>query len=330
MKLFLGWAAVGLSVIISGFWAVWGAVENFHEGWYYRSVFRNLGMMFVQYASPMLVLAGLAVIAVTWPAVGFILYVLLGLGFSAFMLHALRVRAFANQITVSARSITGSLYLLLPLVGTGVLFFFGRPQPRWLAYTLAAGVPVVVFIAVSILHALRVAKRTDDGILGARLVQGNDVELLWASQGPGWPERGVSLEEALHRCRFLSEDGKSLADTPQDIWRLPTLEEVVRSLTRQGKNCQGVWNPQTRRPSYKKRPDKEPPLWNIYSRIIYWWTSTEKDENEVYTIVYNGMVNSSPKNLKVGHFKGLNVGVNQGFRAVKEPLGKESSPASES
>ena len=29
-------------------------------------------------------------------------------------------------------------------------------------------------------------------------------------------------------CRYLAADGKSIAGTPQDIWRLPTVEEVVR------------------------------------------------------------------------------------------------------
>ena len=31
----LGWIAVGLSIIITCFWAFWGIIENFHEDWYY-------------------------------------------------------------------------------------------------------------------------------------------------------------------------------------------------------------------------------------------------------------------------------------------------------
>jgi len=31
-----GWIAVGLSAAITCFWAFWGIIENFHEGWYYE------------------------------------------------------------------------------------------------------------------------------------------------------------------------------------------------------------------------------------------------------------------------------------------------------
>ena len=56
-----GWLAVGLSTALSGFWAVWGSIENFHEGWYYRELWRNIGLMLVQYLPWMFVpmLAGL-------------------------------------------------------------------------------------------------------------------------------------------------------------------------------------------------------------------------------------------------------------------------------
>jgi hypothetical protein len=29
-----GWIAVSLSIVITCFWAFWGIIENFHEGWY--------------------------------------------------------------------------------------------------------------------------------------------------------------------------------------------------------------------------------------------------------------------------------------------------------
>lgn len=38
------------------------------------------------------------------------------------------------------------------------------------------------------------------------------------------------------------------------------------------------------------RPDKESPLWNVQSRVIYWWTVTEVDDERAYTIVYDGKV----------------------------------------
>ena len=48
----VGWVAVGLSIVITCFWAFWGIIETFHEGWYYESLLSNLGLTFVQYLSP--------------------------------------------------------------------------------------------------------------------------------------------------------------------------------------------------------------------------------------------------------------------------------------
>ncbi|MBC8350439.1 MAG: hypothetical protein H8E66_00525 [Planctomycetes bacterium] len=38
----VGWIAVVLSTAITCFWAFWGIIENFHEGWYFESVWSNL------------------------------------------------------------------------------------------------------------------------------------------------------------------------------------------------------------------------------------------------------------------------------------------------
>jgi hypothetical protein len=142
------------------------------------------------------------------------------------------------------------------------------------------------------------------------------VRLIWAPAGPGWPDRGVDWEEARRRCRFLSADGKTLAATPQDLWRLPTVEEAVRSMARHGRNCAGVWDPVKVRPSYRIMPDKESPLWDTHSGIIYWWTSTEVDESRAYIIVFNGGVWPRNKSSRPGSLA---------FRAVKSP----SPPASD-
>jgi hypothetical protein len=75
----LGWIAVILSSLITCFWAFWGIIENFHEGWYYRSTFRNLGLMLIQYLFPMLAFAVVTVIAIVAPRLGSILYVLVGI-----------------------------------------------------------------------------------------------------------------------------------------------------------------------------------------------------------------------------------------------------------
>ena len=50
-----GWIAVVFSTAVTSFWAFWGIIENFHEGWYYDSWLSNVGLMLVQYLGPMLI-----------------------------------------------------------------------------------------------------------------------------------------------------------------------------------------------------------------------------------------------------------------------------------
>jgi hypothetical protein len=40
--------------------------------------------------------------------------------------------------------------------------------------------------------------------------------------------------------------------------------------------------------TYKTTPDKESPMWNVHSQVIYWWTATDVDEEHAYIIVYVG------------------------------------------
>jgi hypothetical protein len=60
----LGWIAVGLSTLAGCFWAFWGIIENFHEGWYYPSLWMNLSLMVVQYLFVTLLVVGAGVVAI--------------------------------------------------------------------------------------------------------------------------------------------------------------------------------------------------------------------------------------------------------------------------
>jgi hypothetical protein len=99
-----------------------------------------------------------------------------------------------------------------------------------------------------------------------------------------------------------------LATEPQDIWRLPTVEEAVASLALHGAPAGGVWDVVAGRATYRITPDKESPLWNPYSRIIYWWTGTDAGAGDAYRIVYNGQVYATPKTARWGYLA---------FRAVR-------------
>jgi hypothetical protein len=61
-------------------------------------------------------------------------------------------------------------------------------------------------------------------------------------------------------------------------------------MARHGVNAQGQWDSSLARARYSEQPDKESPLWNVHSPIIYWWTATEVDSGSAYIIVYDGKV----------------------------------------
>jgi hypothetical protein len=266
--LVIGWAAVGVTVAFACVWTFWGIAENFHEGWYSKSVWENLAMLFVQYLSVPAAFIALAAVSLRWRVAGLAL--------------PAAVALFALWFFRSAGFIVAGLMIVLPIALLGSLYFFGRPRPKKWAYRLIVLLPLVILLSVTPVKLVQVSQRADDGDFGTRLVEGNGVTLVWAPRGPGWPNSGVSYGEAAERCRYLSEDGMTLMDTPQDIWRLPTAEEAVRCTVRRGQNAGGVWDAAAQTPSYRVTPDKETPLWDPHSQIIYYWTGTECGDGQAF------------------------------------------------
>ena len=293
MRQVAGWIAVGISTIITCIWAFWGIIENFHEGWYYESWLSNIGLMFFQYLSPMLIFMGVTLVSIYWPRLGGSLHAIIAIFAIWFF------QSFSNAAT---------FLLIIPLIGLGALYWFGRPQPRKLAAALVIGLPIMTLIISGIQPVLRVSQRIDDGNLQARLVPGNGVNLIWAPDGPGWPRAGGSWNEAQQACQHLSEDGLTSEPVSQEIWRLPTVDEAVRSMTLHGQNSGGVWDAESAQAAYKTTPDKESPLWNTHSQVIYWWTVTSIDDTHAYIIVYDGKVWPRPKQFSPAYL---------GYRCVK-------------
>lgn len=292
----LGWAAVALSTLIACIWSFWGIIENFHEGWHHSSFLYNIGLMFLQFLGPMVIFLALTLLSIAFPRVGGILHALIGIALALFLF--------------GWDDAAPMMLIIIPLILLGICYLFGRPEPRPLAYKIAVTLPLLTLVVCGIEPVWRISGRVDDGNLGERLVEGNGVRLVWAAEGNGWPRDGVTWQDAVKRCQYLAQDGKTLADVPQNIWRLPTVEEVVRSMSRHGVNSGGVWNAQTRRTDYRVRPDKESPLWNIHSQIIYWWTATEVDSESAYIIVYDGKVWPRRKRFAPGSL---------GYRCVRMP-----------
>ena len=274
-----GWTAVAVSTMLASVWAFWGAIENFHEGWFYREWWRNVALACTQYLPWMLlpVVAGLLALWHRW--IGITVY--LTLAAWLFWLFGLRS--------------AGGTLLGLPVVVVGMLYWFGAvPGIAW-ARRLLVGIPVLTALCAGAYPGYRAMTRPTVVDPSMRRVQGNGVDLVWAPSGPGWDDTGFSWFEAQRRCRQLSPDGQSVAPLDSGSWRLPTVDEIVRSLTWRGQNAGGTWDTTTRGASYRTTPDKEPPLWNQYSRVIYWWAADDVSADRAYRVVYNGQVHVVPK-----------------------------------
>jgi hypothetical protein len=290
-----GWIAVVLGTGLTCFWAFWGIIENFHEGWYDPSLMMKLGMMVAQYLSPMLLFVLATLAAIRWPRVGGAIFFAFAIGSAWFFRGA---SWMAVYVTIA-----------MPLALLGLLFWIGRARPRTWAVALLLGAAALTLVVSGAYPAWRVLTRVDDGDRGARTVKGNGVELVWAPQGPGWPEDGVTWFEAKRRCEYLNADGTALAATPQHHWRLPTLEEAVASSAHHGRNCGGTWDAARASASFPAcEPDKEPPLWNPQSKVIYWWTASAAPGDRIYRMAYNGHVMPLRPQMHWGYL---------GFRAVK-------------
>lgn len=292
----VGWLAVSISVIITNLWTYWGIIENFHEGWYSTSLLDNLLMLFLQYLLFTIVFSALALVSIKWPKIGLCMFI--------------AVAAFAAWFFSGASFEVLGLLIVLPLLLLGIMYYFGRPAPRKLAILLIVLLPLLIIFSVTPVKLYQHSQRVNDGDWGPRLVEGNGVTLVWAPRGPGWPDKGVTYNEALEICRFLSEDGTEVMNIEQNIWRLPTVDEAVRSMQLHNVNAGGYWDHAVGKAVYAMTPDKETPLWDPHSQIIYYWTGEEESRERAYIVVYHGGVFSKHKDNPYGYLS---------FRAVKEP-----------
>jgi hypothetical protein len=199
-----------------------------------------------------------------------------------------------------------------------------RTRARWLA---VVGAPVAIALVTSAIQLPQILLRHDDGYRGARLIDGNGVRLVWAPAGPGWNwnqswggypswdslafygvppvglktarETGTRHATAADMarsglCGYLNADGTALAAEPQGIWRMPTADEFVRSLTRHGTSAGCRWNGERGRMTCRATPDKETPLWNPDDQPIYMWIS-EQSETDAWFVNYQAFVSHQPK-----------------------------------
>ncbi len=349
-----GYIATALLILTTTFWTYWGVGEMLYEGWgmpfphpmrYLIPAAACLALTLATLTWPraggwLLIVIGLAFTAWWWrlaAARGWLTWKWI-LGTSP--LSSLLV-------------VTGVLFLLEDRYRQRRRAEGWTPPTSWLRrnlrYVLALGIPLLVAIVVSIHFAPLILTRVDDGERGARLIEGNGVTLLWAPKGPGWnwkqpsggypswdrlalygvsplgfgekpgyENRHATAEdmETTGLCRYLSADGTTLMSKPQDIWRMPTTDEIVRSLVRSGENAGCVWDGDSEDADCTQQPNKETPLWAPDEEPIYYWTADEYDEDEAWYVPYTGggryggAISYQPKDW--GNPR-------HGYRCVREP-----------
>ena len=91
-------------------------------------------------------------------------------------------------------------------------------------------------------------------------------------------------------CTYLNKDGSALMKEPQGTWRMPTTDEIVRSLVRDGSHAGCAWDGVSQGAHCRVTPDKETPLWVPGWSTIYYWSADEHDEQEAYYVSYHGSI----------------------------------------
>lgn len=328
-----GYIATGALILVTALWTFWGAAEMYWEGWwgafYGRlaylipaAVFLALTLTAIRWprlGGWLLILLGSA-----WTAWFTSLQLSRGAELNAaYVLGVFPVTGLAV--------FAGALFLLDGRNRRRIRASGETPPSHRLLSTLALAVPLLIVIGVSIYWVPILLAREDDGDRGARLIAGNGVTLIWAPQGPGWnwkqpwggypswdslalygvPAVGLDGDKPGYAdrhaaaaniattdlCHYLDEDGKTLRDEPQARWRMPTVNEIVRSLVLHGENAGCVWDGVSGRAECRLRPDKETPLWAPDAAPIYYWAADEYDAEQAYFVGYNGSVARQPKNF---------------------------------
>lgn len=115
-RLYIGWFAVALVTLIASFWAYWGGIENFHEGWYYTGLWDNILLMLAQYWLFALAFMSIGLIGIRFPKITLAVCAVMGIAACIFFTNA--------HFSVIW------LLIIIPFVGIGLLYFFWATQAK--------------------------------------------------------------------------------------------------------------------------------------------------------------------------------------------------------
>ena len=344
-----GWTATILLTIISSFWVMWSFGELYYEAWGlpFHIAIRYLVPAVVCFALTVICLVwpriggSILIVVGVWFGIWWLQLQIsrgqtdpIGLALTFVLSGGLALIGGMYWFDWKVRRNTESV------ARTHDNWF--RRNLRWL---IATGIPIGVAVGATIGNAPILLTRQDDGIRTERLIEGNGVRLVWAPEGPGWAKGGeevgsnlawnqialygmtpvgtdLKAKDAYRQasqaemdtfclCRYLSADGQTLMDFPQNVWRMPTTQEVVRSLVHHGRAAGCTWDGTSSFAVCDELPDKESPLWATDYWPIYLWTADEHDTAQAYFVGYNGRA-VSYQNKWWGNPR-------HGFRCVREP-----------
>ncbi len=344
-----GYIATGVLTLASVLWTFWGTVEMYYEGWgnpfpaplmYLIPVGVCLALSLIVFTWPRMGGWLIMILASAFTAWWWRL---------AQARDWLSIRWILSTFPVSGALIfVGVLFLIEGHRQRRLREAGWKSTQRWwqrnVRYLIGIGAPLLVMIGTTLYYLPILSAREDDGDRSARLIKGKAGTLVWAPSGPGWNWKqprggypswnslaryGVSpigidnderLPEGVHMsskemvstglCAFLDEDGLILMDTPQNIWRMPTVEDIVGSLMLHNQNAGCEWTGDIGRLACERQPDKETPLWAPDQSPIYYWAADEYNHEMAYFVGYNGSVNYQNKGW--GNPR-------HGYRCVREP-----------
>lgn len=314
LRYLLGWSALLLATLFSCFWAFWGCVESFHEGFTFNSIFWNLFALLIRYLPYAIIAIILNLVAIRNKWIGGLLYLSMGI-FILYWFIMYQEKA-VDQYWIE--------YIILlsffPFIGFSLLVgkIPQKAQGKQFFNIIAIGLPVFVFMFVAVEPVQRLIYRFSTPInVGIYEVKYDEnTTIQWAPMGEGWSTFGKDdWKEAYDICKELDITGKKKDENYSNPnyrgngWRLPTPEEVIFSFPKT-KTIKKTYktDPKGNEPYY----DKIAPLWYPYSPIIQLWcqySNEQKNRDSLApTVFYTGEIISQYKN---------NYNDSIGFRAVR-------------
>jgi len=338
-----GWLASALMIFFSTFWTYWGASEMYHEGWWGAWYNR------LPYLAPIAATLLPTLLAFRFPLAGGVLIVgvgvfaffffgsdvaFIGLAIAlvgtAFVTDGVLKRRAAQPENASNPSSWRRDWRCLAALGIPLIVFLGV-SAYMLPFVLTRvddgdrSARLIAGNGVSLVWAPQGPgwnwKQSWGGYPSWQSLALYGVPPIGLEDKPGYGRQGGENENIVFAtaedmaqtslCSYLSADGKTLLDEPQHIWRMPTTDELVRSLGRHGENAGGQWQGEfARQVQCHITPDKESPLWATDQPVIYYYASDSYREERGYFVAFNGTVNATYK---------LGGNPRHGYRCVREP-----------